>query len=76
MVRIIKHIIKGYALWAWYLIWKPYRDKQKAEAQRRIEICEKCEYFDSRFRMCNLCGCFMDIKVKSADIKECYGEKW
>ena len=76
MIKIIKYIIKGYALWLWYLIWKPYRDKQKAEARRRIEICEKCQYFDPSFRMCFLCKCFMDVKVKSANAEDCYGEKW
>jgi len=74
--RIFKHILKGYALWLWYYFYKPYRDKKKTEAQRRIEICEKCEYFDSHFRMCNLCGCFMDIKAKSAEKEDCYAGKW
>jgi len=76
ILRIFKHILKGYSLWFWYYICKKYRDKKKSEAQRRIEICEKCEYFDSRFRMCNLCGCFMDIKVKSAEIDGCYDHRW
>jgi hypothetical protein len=76
MFRIIKHIIKGYALWSWYIIWKPYRDKQKVEAQRKIDICEKCDYFDPHFRICNLCTCFMDIKVKSAQKEDCYDNRW
>lgn len=76
LIRIIKHILKGYALWFWYWFYKPYRDKRKAEAQRRIEICEKCEFFDPHFRMCNLCGCFMDIKTKSADEEDCYDGRW
>jgi len=76
LIKIFKHILKGYALWLWYIIWKPYRDKQKVESQRKIEICEKCKYFDSHFRMCNLCSCFMDIKVKSAKPEDCYDGKW
>jgi hypothetical protein len=76
MVRIIKHIIKGYVLWIWYLVWKPYRDKKKVEAKRKIEICEKCDYLDPHFRMCALCSCFMDIKVKSANIEDCYDGRW
>jgi hypothetical protein len=76
MVRILKHIIKGYALWIWYYLWKPYRDKVNKEAKRKIEICEKCEFLDHHFRMCNLCGCLMDIKTKSAKKEDCYGGKW
>jgi len=83
MIRIFKHIIKGYALWIWYYLYRPYRNKQKAEAQRRIEICEKCEHFEST-RTCDLCGCFMDIKTKMPlDLDEegfsidgCYDRRW
>lgn len=75
--KILKAIIKGYALWFWYYLYKPYRDKMKIEAKRKIEICEKCDdYFDSKFRICKFCGCFMDIKVKSAKIEDCYAGKW
>jgi len=74
--RIIDHILKSYALWFLYIIWKPYRDEKKAEAKRKIGICEKCEFFESHFRVCSLCGCFMDIKSKTANIKDCFGGKW
>jgi hypothetical protein len=76
MVRILKYIIKGYALWFWYYLWKPYREKINKEAGRKIEICEKCEFFDHHFRICNLCGCFMNIKTKSAKNEDCYAGKW
>lgn len=76
MVRIMGHILKGYALWVWYWIYKPFRDLKKAEAKRKIEICEKCEHFEQRLRICNLCGCFMDIKTKSARNEECFDERW
>jgi hypothetical protein len=75
ILRIFKHILKGYAKWAWYYISKSYREKIKAEAKRRIEICEKCPYFESTMRICSLCGCFMDIKTKSID-EICYDNRW
>ena len=59
----MKQIIKGYILWMWYYLYKPYREKRKKEAQKRITICEKCEFFNT-LRMCNICGCFSDIKTK------------
>jgi hypothetical protein len=76
MVKIIIHIIKGYSLWIWYYLWKPYRRIQENEANRKIQICEKCEHFEKTFRICSLCGCLMDIKVKSASNQDCYDEKW
>ena len=72
----MKQIIKGYALWLWYYLYKPYRNKMKTEAERKIQICEKCNSFNETFRMCNLCGCFMDIKTKSAEIEDCLDRKW
>lgn len=76
IIRILKNIIKGYALWFWYYLYKPYRNKMKVEAKRKIEICEKCDYLDQHFRMCTLCHCFMDIKVKSANNEDCYDKRW
>ena len=61
---MIKQIIKGYVLWIWYYLYKPYRKKRKEEAKRRIEICEACDYFYKPARNCSLCGCFMDVKTK------------
>jgi hypothetical protein len=76
MIKIIKHILKGYALWFWYLIYKPYRIKIENEAERKLGICEKCEFFESHFRRCRYCGCFMDIKVKSAKKEDCRIGRW
>ncbi len=76
MFRIIKHISKAYALLLWYYIYKPYREKKKAEAKRRIKICEKCEYFEHLFRICSLCGCFMDAKSKTDNIEDCFDGRW
>ena len=51
-------------MWVWYYLYKPYRDKRKADAKKRIQICEDCEYFWIHARNCMLCGCFVDIKTK------------
>ena len=64
MMQQIKLILKGYLLWVWYYLYKPYRDKRKKEAKRRIEICESCEHFYKPARNCDMCGCYMDIKTK------------
>lgn len=61
----INQVIKGYFYWCWYYLYKPYRKKHKKEAQERIKICESCEYFWKHSRSCEICSCFMDIKVKS-----------
>ena len=80
----IKQIIIGYASWIWYYLYKPYRDKRKQEAKRRIEICENCEYFLKNARMCDVCGCLMDVKTKmrfdlddeGISIDGCWERKW
>lgn len=81
---MIKQIIKGYILWIWYYLYKPYREKRKSEAKERIKICEACEYFHEKLRNCSICGCFMDVKTKMAfDLDEngksidgCIEKKW
>jgi len=83
MSKII-FILKGYILWIWYYLYRPYRDKRKAEAKRRIGICEKCEYFNKKLRTCNICGCFMDVKTKmyieldeyGLSIDGCLDKRW
>jgi hypothetical protein len=74
--KIFKAISKGYALWFWYYFYKPYRNKMEAEAKRKIEICKKCNHLDQNIQRCNLCGCFMTIKVKSAKNEDCYDGRW
>jgi len=81
---MIKQIIKGYLLWIWYYLNKSYRNKRKAEAKRRIEICESCDFFNFSLRTCDKCGCFMDIKTKmyldldanGISIDGCREKKW
>ena len=83
MASIIQ-IIKGYLLWILYYLYKPYREKRKAEAYRRIQICEVCEHFYKPFRNCSLCGCLMDVKVRmkfdldenNKSINGCMDKRW
>lgn len=76
LIRIFREIIRGYFLWIRYKVDKSYRNEINEEANRKISICETCEYFNNHLRICNLCGCFMDIKTKSADNSGCYANKW
>lgn len=84
IIRILKQIIEGYILWVWYYLSKPYRNKRKEEAKRRIKICESCEFFWKPARNCMLCGCFMDVKTKmefelddeGISIDGCLERKW
>jgi hypothetical protein len=64
MIEKIKQIIKGYILWVWYYLYKPYRNKRKKEAIRRMKICENCEYFWKPAGNCTICGCIMLVKTK------------
>lgn len=59
----------------------------KELAQKRIAICEKCQYFKPRTRTCGTaiigdkvgdkktCGCFMDAKTKLS-FSRCPFDKW
>ena len=81
---MFKQILRGYILWMWYYLYKPYRDKIEAEAKRRIEICESCAFFYKPSRNCMICGCFMDVKTKmdleldenGISIHGCSEKKW
>lgn len=33
-------------------------------SELRLSACESCEHFDATDRVCQACGCFMDIKVE------------
>jgi len=84
IIKQIKQIIRGYSLWVWYYLYKPYRYKRREEAQRRIKICESCEYFWKPARNCMICGCYMAIKTKmhfdldseGKSINGCVERKW
>jgi hypothetical protein len=32
------------------------------EANRRLSICKKCEFFEALSQRCSKCGCFMAVK--------------
>jgi translation initiation factor IF-2 len=64
MINKIKQIIKGYYQWIKYQFNKEYREKIQKEAQKRIKICELCDFFWKPGRNCMICGCFCDIKTK------------
>ena len=64
MIDSIKQIIKGYYSWAKYHLNKKYKAQIEEDAQKRIEICESCEFFWKPARNCMLCRCFMDVKTK------------
>jgi uncharacterized paraquat-inducible protein A len=83
-IKQIKQIITGYTMWIWYYLYKPYREERKAEAKRRIDICESCEYFNDKLRICEICGCFLDVKTKmlleldenGISVDGCEEKKW
>jgi translation initiation factor IF-2 len=84
MWKVIKQIIKGYYQWFKFKFNKEYREKMKVEAERRIKICESCEFFWKPARNCMICGCFMDVKTKmdleldenGKSIDGCAEKKW
>lgn len=63
MFSYLKVIIKSYALWIKFHLSKTYRKKVEDESNRRLEICEECEHLNKSLRNCNLCKCFVDVKV-------------
>jgi hypothetical protein len=36
--------------------------------KERLAICEECPLFDAANRTCKVCGCFMNVKAKWADV--------
>jgi hypothetical protein len=84
MISKIKQIFEGYFSWVKYYFSESYREEIKVEAERRIKICESCEYFWKPARNCMLCGCIMDVKVKvkfkldenGISINGCKEKKW
>ena len=84
MIKQLGSIIKGYFIWIWYHIYKPYRKRIQSRGKKRIKICESCEHFNHTFRNCEICGCFMDVKVlmtfdldeNGVSIDGCDQKKW
>jgi hypothetical protein len=52
---------------------QPRSDRELIE--KRLAICNQCEWFNKRLAKCKKCGCFMRLKstLKSA---QCPIEKW
>lgn len=56
-----------------YRIWKNIASKE--DTKKRIEICEKCEFFFRPTYSCKKCKCFLKLKTKVAKSK-CPIDKW
>ena len=61
IILILKYIILGY--------WNLFLDKiriltpeQKELYDKRLKICQNCNFFDNKF--CILCECYIPAKVK------------
>ena len=48
---------------------------QKDKAQERLDVCNKCKDLDRNLGRCNVCGCFVTVKVK-ADYESCPSGRW
>ena len=46
-----------------------------AKSSQRIDICSTCEHLQKESIRCNLCGCFMNTKVRF-DAAKCPAGKW
>jgi hypothetical protein len=61
------------------MIWDMLNPKQPRaediEKERRLSICEQCQFFRTWSRTCRKCGCFMDMKV-TLDNAKCPMHKW
>lgn len=45
------------------------------EVERRLTICNQCEFYEQASKRCFKCGCF--LKIKAAWVKEkCPVDKW
>jgi hypothetical protein len=47
----------------------------KLEANRRLQLCNACPNLIKESGRCDICGCFVSLKVKIAH-EECPIEKW
>lgn len=43
--------------------------------KERINICTNCEDLDKQQARCNLCGCYMNTKVRF-EVAKCPANKW
>ena len=47
----------------------------RAVAAERLGICEGCERFQEKSKICEICGCYLPLKVTAANMK-CPIDKW
>lgn len=57
------------------LLDKDKYSKNTEEIDKRISICEGCEYFIKMTKQCSKCGCFMKLKTRLTDAR-CPIGKW
>jgi hypothetical protein len=57
----------------WHMATEKKADQ--AEFDRRMSICEGCEFFKKLSKQCSKCGCFMKLKTK-IDRAHCPIHKW
>ena len=62
--KILKDVVDGDVLFV-----------HEFEKERRYDICQACEYFDSKRKRCKKCGCYMVTKVTFKS-SECPVNKW
>lgn len=53
----------------------PLRIASDDEIEKRIAICESCEFYIKSTTNCKKCGCFMKMKTKFKDMS-CPIMKW
>ena len=66
LIRFIKAIIK-------YLTYGKLLDNETA--QKHIDICHNCEFYNENKDKCNKCGCYIRIKCMLST-ESCPINKW
>jgi Family of unknown function (DUF6171) len=61
-------------------IWRALRKNDSPVASpamlaERREICETCANFEPEKRMCDVCGCYVDLKIVLGS-ESCPRKKW
>jgi len=59
----------------WHLLDKERFVKDKTLPEKRLEICNSCEFFIHKTSQCKKCGCFMRLKSELS-AAECPIGKW
>jgi len=44
-------------------------------AEKRLDICNQCPHLEKKMGRCDICGCFVSLKVK-LDFETCPAGKW